>query len=349
MKRKDYILKLIVQHFIKTAQPVGSKTLIEEYDLQYSSATIRAEMNALEQEGLLEKTHTSSGRVPSSQGYQYYISNLRDSNINEEIKHRIQTVLDQKIASIDEIIKESCEILAHMTNLASVVLGPDSKQEKLVSIQIIPLSNKSATAVFVTDQGYVENKTFVINDESSIDDVKECIKLLNDRLVGTPVSELVEKMESIKPLLSDYIIDHDVVYQALLQTFLRFANDRLETYGKSELLKQPEFANDADKLKKIIDLLDNPTQIKQYVKDKKGDGIIVKIGDSESNDDVSVVSANISIDGVKEGTISILGPKRMDYDQVLSTLEYVVAAISNHFDSKKGVKHDGKEGKQKGK
>lgn len=347
MNRKDYILKLIVQHFIKTAQPVGSKTLIEEFNLNYSSATIRAEMNALEQDGLLEKTHTSSGRVPSSKGYQYYISNLREANINEEIKYRIQTILDQKITSIDEIIKESCEILAHMTNLASVVLGPDSKQEKLVSVQIIPLSDRSVTAVFVTDQGYVENKTFVINEESSIEDVKECIKLLNDRLVGTPVSELVEKMEGIKPLLSDYIIDHDVVYQALLQTFLRFANDRLKTYGKSELLKQPEFANDANKLTKIIELLDNPNKMKEYLDDKENEGIIVKIADTDQGNEVSVVSANISIDGVNEGSISILGPKRMDYDQVVSTLEYVVKAISNHFDTNKGGKTSGQERKER--
>ena len=142
MNRRDRILKLIVEHFIKTAQPVGSQTLINEYGLNYSSATIRAEMNALEGDGLLEKTHTSSGRVPSSKGYRYYIDNLRERSVSEEFKYQMQTILDQKTQSIENVIKESCEILSQMTSLASIVLGPNAKEEKLASVQIIPLSRK---------------------------------------------------------------------------------------------------------------------------------------------------------------------------------------------------------------
>ena len=162
LSRRDLILKHIVEHFIKTALPVGSQTLIQNYELNFSSATIRNEMLALENAGLLEKTHTSSGRIPSSKGYQYYVDHLRNKSVDERIKQQLQVILSQKAQSVTEIIQKSSEILSNMTKLASVVLGPNAQQEKLMSIQVTPLENNSATVVFITDSGYVENKTFVL-------------------------------------------------------------------------------------------------------------------------------------------------------------------------------------------
>src|SRR5574344_2485390 len=173
MTRQDEILKLIVEHFIKTAEPVGSKTLQEVYKLEVSSATIRNEMNALEQDGYLEKTHTSSGRVPSEKGYQYYAEHIRETSVDEGAKNALANVLSEKSKSVEEVMKESCEILSHMTNLASVVLGPSVQQERLAKVQLIPLSKNSATAVFVTDQGYVENKTFIVDEKLHMEDVEK--------------------------------------------------------------------------------------------------------------------------------------------------------------------------------
>jgi len=333
MNRRDKILKLIVDHFIKTAQPVGSQTLLDEYHLEYSSATIRSEMNALEGVGLLEKTHTSSGRVPSSQGYRYYVDNLREKSLDEEIKHRIQTVLNQKVQSADEVIKESCQILSHMTNLVSVVLGPNANEEKLVNLQIIPISEKSATAVFVTDTGYVENKTFSIGEKIRINDVQSCVKLLNDRLSGTPISELVIKMQAIKPLISDLIVGHDILYQAMLETFLRFASDRLSLYGRERLLDQPEYSTDIHKLKKILQMLNSPDLLRDIT--KEGDNeLTIRIGEDDNDyEDVAVVSAKLKVPGQKEGSIAIVGPRRMDYSKVINYLEYVVESIEKHFET----------------
>jgi len=333
MNRRDKILKLIVDHFIKTAQPVGSQTLLDEYHLEYSSETIRSEMNALEIDGLLEKTHTSSGRVPSSKGYRYYVDNLREKSLDEEIQHRIQTVLNQKVQSAEEVIKESCEILSHMTNLVSVVLGPNANEEKLVSLQIIPISEKSATAVFVTDTGYVENKTFNVGEKIKIDDVQSCVKLLNDRLSGTPISELVIKMQAIKPLISDLIVGHDILYQAMLETFLRFASDRLSLYGRERLLDQPEYSTDIHKLKKILQMLNSPDLLRDIT--KEGDNeLTIRIGEDDNDyEDVAVVSAKLKVPGQKEGSIAIVGPRRMDYAKVINYLEYVVESIEKHFET----------------
>ncbi|MDD4154631.1 MAG: heat-inducible transcriptional repressor HrcA [Bacilli bacterium] len=332
MNRRDKILKLIVDHFIKTAQPVGSQTLIDEYHLDYSSATIRSEMNALESDGYLEKTHTSSGRVPSSKGYRYYVDNLREKSLDEEIKHRIQTVLDHKVQSAEEVIKESCEILSHMTNLVSVVLGPNASEEKLVSLQIIPISERSATAVFVTDTGYVENKTFSIGEKIKIDDVQSCVKILNDRLSGTPISGLVGKMQAIKPLISDLIVGHDILYQAMLETFLRFASDRLSLYGREQLFEQPEYSHDINKLKKMMQMLNSPNMIRDITA-LNNDELTIHIGEDDNEmEDVAVISAKVKVPGHKEGSIAILGPRRMDYAKVINYLEYVVKTLEKHFE-----------------
>ena len=344
MNRRDKILKLIVDHFIKTAQPVGSQTLIDEYALDYSSATIRSEMSDLENDGYLEKTHTSSGRVPSSKGYRYYVDNLRDKSVDEEIKHRIQMVLEQKVQSTEEVIKESCEILSHMTNLVSVVLGPNASEEKLVSLQIIPIGDKAATAVFVTDTGYVENKTFNIGDEIRIDDVQSCVKLLNDRLSGTPISELVGKMQVIKPLITDLIVGNDILYQAMLETFLRFASDRLSLYGRDKLFDQHEYSHDINKLKKMMQMLNSPNMIRD-ITDLGGSELTIHIGEDDNDlEDVAIVSAKVKVPGHKDGNIAILGPRRMDYAKVINYLEYVVATLEKHFESQddENIKQGGK-------
>lgn len=329
LSRSDTILKYIVEYFIKTAQPVGSHTLIEVYHLNYSSATIRNEMYALEKLGLIEKTHSSSGRVPSANGYKYYCDKLRDTKVDEELKQSLQLVLDQRVKSVEEIIKRSCEILSHMTNLVSVVMGPDEEKEKLASVQLVKISDNTITAIFVTDKGYVENKTFILEGNISTDELVKCMDILNQRLKGTPVSQLITKMEALKPVLSDYVISHDVVYQALMETFLRFASDRLSLYGREEIFNNPEFKQDAEKLERVFKLLGDSSIFKTV--ETKEDGITLNIGDVEGNPDVSMVTAKIKVGDEGEQTLTLLGPTRMDYAKVLSALEYLTDELNKYF------------------
>lgn len=329
LSRSDTILKHIVEYFIKNAQPVGSHTLIEQYHLPYSSATIRNEMYALEKLGYIEKTHSSSGRVPSSKGYKYYCEKLRDNAVDDELKHSLQLVLDQRIKSVEEVIKQSCEILSHMTNLVSVVMGPDEDKERLANVQLIQISDNTITAVFVTDKGYVENKTFILEDNISTKEIVQCMDLLNERLKGTPVNQLIEKMQSLKPVLSDYVISHDVVYQALMETFLRFASDRLSLYGREELFNNPEFKQDTEKLERVFKMLADQSLFKNV--ETKENGITLNIGDVQGNPDVAMVSAKFKV-GEGEQTLTLLGPTRMDYDKAMSALEYIVNQLNIYFD-----------------
>ena len=344
LSRSDAILKLIVEYFIKHAQPVGSQTLIEEYNLPYSSATIRNEMYALEKMGLIEKPHTSAGRVPSSQGYKYYCEYLRDKTVDDSLKYSLQTVLNQKMKSVEEIIKQSCEIISHMTNLVSVVMGPDEKSECLAKVQLIPISENTMTAIFVTDKGYVENKTFIVPNDMKVEEVIKCVDVLNQRLTGTPIPDLVEKMESLKPIIQDYVVSHDVLYQAMLETLLRFASDRMSLYGREELFNHPEFKNDAEALYRVMKLLDNQSIFKNVDKElsKQDDDLLVKIGDIEGNPDVSLVTAKIKIGDEGENMISLVGPKRMDYDKALAAIEYLVEELNKYFSENGGDSDGGK-------
>lgn len=166
-KRQELILKAIVEEFINTAEPIGSKTLVELYGLNYSSATIRNEMNFLENAGYLEKTHTSSGRVPSTNGYRYYVEHLLNANLDDKEKYQLQSVFNEDIP-FEDIIQKSCDILSNMTNLTSLVLGPDSNKQCLSHIRLFPLDEKSAVAVIITDNGHTENKTFHFDEDVSL-------------------------------------------------------------------------------------------------------------------------------------------------------------------------------------
>ena len=343
LTRSDLILKYIVEYFIKNAQPIGSHTLIEEYHLPYSSATIRNEMFALEKMGYIEKPHQSAGRVPSSKGYKYYCKYLRDKGIDEALKNSLQVVLEQKIQSVEEVIKESCEILSHMTNLVTVVMGPDENKEKLASIQMVQISDNTITAIFVTDKGYVENKTFIVPENLKAGEIVNCVSLLNDRLKGTPIVELVEKTEALKPVLNDYIVGHDLVYQALLETFMRFASDRLSLYGRDELFTREEYKNDTEKLERVFKLLNDQQLLKEVKEEIKNDDEdrIIRIGDIEGNPDVSMVTAKIDLGEEGNRAITLLGPTRIDYDQALSALEYIAETLTDYF---KGLNNKGGKG-----
>lgn len=342
LNRSDTILKYIVEYYIKKAEPVGSQTLIDEFKLPYSSATIRNEMYALEKMGYIEKFHSSSGRTPSAKGYRYYCEHLRDGNVSESLKNSLQAVLDNKIKSIDEVIKASCEILSHMTNLVSVVMGPDENEERLANVQMVQISQNSITAIFVTDKGYVENKTFIVPKNISAKEIVDCVNLLNERLKGTPIVDLVDKMEALKPVLSEYVISHDLIYQALLEAFVRFASDRLSLYGREELFNHEEYKNDVDKLEKIFKLLGNNQLLKDVDKEVKNkNGKVLKIGDIEGNPDVSMITAKVDLGEEGETSISLLGPTRIDYDKAISALEYIAEELSKYFNGfNKGGKSD---------
>ncbi len=330
-KRKVEIFKAIVEEFIQTAEPVGSKGLLEKYQMDYSSATTRNEMMELESMGLLEKTHTSSGRIPSTQGYRFYVEHLMEDRVDDRIEFAIAQVFSDRRLNIEEIIKRSCDILSQMSNLTSVVLGPDAIYQRLESIQLLPLHERSAVAIFVTSEGHTESRIFNFESDVSIEDIQACCGVLNQRLKGTPLNEVVEKMLIIKPILANTVVRYEMLFEAFINAFIRFASDNIYFSGLNNLMYQPEFA-DVEKLKQMLKMLEN-SQLWRTIGSGKGD-VLLKKGEHSQliwMDDMAVVSSKFSLGGKEEGQLMVVGPTRMEYDRVLSMLETIAIAIERIY------------------
>lgn len=334
LERKEEILKAIVEEFIRTAQPVGSETLLKKYQLKCSSATIRNAMAALEKEGYLEKTHVSSGRVPSSKGYQYYLEKLDNSSmmttIDMEFQREFQRILNNKSKSVEDVLSQSCEILSEMTKMATVVLGPRANDEKLVSVQLVKLSNNSAMGIFITDSGYVEKKTFVIDDKNSgaYETLKNAVSLLNDRLSGTPISELEDKARLLKPIaISLFGKEGDLVIQAFMETLLSFTKKRYQVYGQKNLLNMPEFSNDINSFLSAVETLEDPSKLEKNLSENDNLGFCNVGFTNENKGDFAIISKAVN----GKDQIAVVGPKRMDYKRILSALEYVVYMLDKYY------------------
>ena len=248
--RQLLIFKCIVEEFIETAEPVGSKTLMTKYELPYSSATIRNEMSYLEEHGYLEKTHTSSGRIPSTLGYRFYVNTIMQPNVDDEVKNQVALLMGARERSLNEIIQESCQILSELTHLTTVALGPNSSYERLQHITLVPLNEKTITAIIVTDKGHVENRIFNIKNTEYLEDLKNCVNVMNDLLDGTPINQIVYRLErDVKPILSTKIKEHEILFNAFLEAFMKFANNSVYFSGKENMLYQPEY-NDVNKLRR---------------------------------------------------------------------------------------------------
>lgn len=338
MDRRDDVLRMIVETFIETASPVGSKSLIEKYNLNISSATIRNVMQELENEGYIEKPHTSGGRIPSTNGYQYYIDNLRKSNIDSDVKYKLQTMLDNRLKSVQEILSKSCEVLSQMTNMASIILGNSDMEESLASLQLVPISNNSSTVIFVTSKGKVVNKTFFFDESLRLSDLQKCVDILSKRLVGTKICEIKDKLDVIKPIIQDYLIDGDLMYQSLLSTLSSLTNSKVIIYGREKLLEQPEFNNDPNDIKTLIKLLESPDFFKDITDETlKSNGISVKIGNDQSQyKNISILSAKVDLPGARDNIISLIGPVRMDYSNAISILKGLINEIDIKYNKKEG-------------
>ena len=333
LARKDEILKHIVEEFIQTAQPVGSKALLQKYDLNCSSATIRNTMAELEKEGMLEKTHISSGRVPSAKGYQYYLDHLDNSSlmnsVDMEFQREFQEVLKNRSKSVEYVVAKSCQMLSEMTNMATVVLGSKASDESLVSIQLLRLTDKTAMGIFITDSGYVEKKTFVVNSEDvTFQQLTNAIGMLNERLAGTKIVDLEAKLKALQPIVTKmYGTSGDVIIQAFLESIVNFTRKRYEVYGEKNLLSLPEFSSNKETFLNAFEALRDPNSLEKNFSEKDDLGNVNIAFTNANKGDFAIVSKQFNGDN----SLAVVGPKRMDYKKVLSALEYIVYMLDRYY------------------
>ena len=319
--RQKNILKFIVEEYVKTVKPVSSNAICKK--LNCSSATIRNEMVILEELGYLEKNHYASGRQPSELGYRYYVENLMTpKDLTGEDMLKLQTIFHNNSLVLSDAIEKSLELVAEITNYTSVVLGKTSDENKLKKVEVISLEQYKVLTMLITDKGYVEYKNLYLPN-TDIEEVIKTVNLINKMIVGTPVREINEKLEyDVKPVIAKYVKQHEMLYNAFYDAFSSFTNKSSDIHfaGKNNFLKQPEF-NNIEKVKELLAKFDDVETISEMEEQKNG--INVYIGkETELSDDVSVIKTKYSYNG-EEGTIAIIGPKRMEYQRVVNLLNYI--------------------------
>ena len=318
--RQSQILKLIVERYIKEPIPVGSKVISKA--LNCSSATIRNEMVVLEEAGLLEKTHTSSGRIPSETGYRYYVDNLMElKEMNAEDMLKLQIIFHNQQLALSDCISKSLQLISDMTNYTSVVLGNTSHDNLLKQIDVVVIDNDQIIVLVVTNKGHVEHKNVRLSNVS-LEEVKKVVNLINNLIVGTPIDEVSMKLEfEIKPIIGKYVSQHEQIYKAFYNVFTDFSNQNVSVVGKNNILKQPEF-NNITKIRELFDKLDDKTLLEGSILDDENN-IVIKIGKENNIDnDMTVIKTKFKTPS-EEGTIAIIGPKRMEYDRVVNMLEFI--------------------------
>lgn len=329
--RQKIILKAIVEEFVRTNEPVGSKTLTnnEYFALNVSPATIRNDMAVLEELGLIEKTHTSSGRIPSEAGYKLYVQLVMEEKQSVESFPLIDEIFEKDLISREEAIKESVSLISEITNYAAVVLGTSSYNAKIKKVQFVSLTDRHAVLIMVTDQGYVESKKIIIPEDIKAYEMERIVNILNQILYDCPISEIDKRIKEHldQDNISAFLTYYDNFISALTRLFTEMAQDKYFLTGQSKILSQPEF-QDVNKAKEILSVIENQ-EFLQTIQIRKN-GISVKIGgenEIHAMKDCTVITVPYELDDGKTGAIAVIGPTRMHYQKVIPLLEYIAKNI----------------------
>lgn len=332
--RQKLILKAIVELYAQDAQPVGSKLLTSLPYLDFSSATIRYDMAQLEELGFLEKTHTSSGRIPSSKGYKYYVNHLftRDQEV-ADVFPLIDEIFDRHSHIKEQAVKEALELLSNLTNYTAMAIGPDVLEtSKIQKIDFIPLGEKNAVILIVTNHGHVQHENIRISDEMNMKDLKEVITTLDDLLKNKYLYEASQiiQTEFAKEEVSKFMKYQSKIIETFIQAFAQFATENFHLSGFSNVLGQPEFSN-VETIRQFVDMLDRRELVKLI---GTPEGLSIKFSEDMNllpMENYTVISIPYRVNENESGTIAILGPSRMEYKKVIPLLEYIAINMAKLY------------------
>lgn len=328
-QRQALILKNIIRIYTQTEEPVGSKHLMDELPIKVSSATIRNDMAKLEEMGLLDKTHSSSGRVPSIDGYRYYLDHLLEpSDVSDKDLAVIQRTFNQQYQMIDDIVAQSAKILSTLTSYTAITLGPDVSDIKLDGFRLVPLGNHQVMAILVTSAGTVQNQVFHIPPTVSGGDLEKAVRIVNDELVGLPLATVSQRIRSdIPAMLMKYATSSDGFLDIFGSVLKQAASDHFYVGGRLNLL---DFANnDVSSLKTLYSLFEKNDDLANLLQlpdiETNSDGeIIVRLGDQltpRTLQNYSLITATYDVMDHGRGMIALLGPTSMPYSRIIGLLD----------------------------
>ena len=328
-ERQELILKTIIQDFTNTHEPVGSKTVMNQLPIKVSSATIRNEMAVLEDKGLIEKTHSSSGRIPSTEGYRYYLDNLvQPLQLPEEMYHEIGYQFDQPFNQVDEIVKEAAKILSDLTDYTAFAEGPEAKDVMITGFRIVPLAPRQVMAILVTSDGGVKNQVYTLPRHILGEEVEQAVRLINDQLVGRNLKDI--NKDTFAQLSSNNVVGKNLPeFLELLESVIKdAASEQMYVDGQLNLLNNAE-NSDLQEIKSLYELINSNHLAGELIdlsdSQKEKYPVHVRLGSELQNDllkDFSLVTAEYSVGNYGRGTIAILGPRNMPYSEMIGLMEY---------------------------
>ena len=323
--RKIQILQAIINDYIATAEPVGSRTIAKKYNLGISSATIRNEMSDLEEMGFIIQPHASAGRIPSDLGYRLYVDRLMQKReLKQEEQQLLRSVVTRNISQIDYLMEETAKAISMLTNYTTLISEPVSKGAKLKQIRLLPLDSESVVLVIATDGNYIKNhvlKLSVVPEEQKLFDMGRCI---NNILKGCTWEDIDERVVAV-------LEKEPMLLSAIEKTTKGAQNIQVHLSGTKNILAFPEFS-DIQRAKSLFQTLEQKDVLITLLEEQKNDDMQILIGSEntlQSIKDCSVITTTYKMGDGTRGTIGILGPTRMDYSQVVSVLNSMVKNIEN--------------------
>ena len=334
-QRQRQILQAIIEEYINTAEPVSSGTIVENYHLGCSSATIRNDMAELERLGYIEKTHTSSGRVPSAKGYRFYVDELlNDEKISLDEIQFIKSKLETKVNEIEDLTKIATDTISEITHYTTVAIGPEASNNVITDVKLVSLGNRLLMAVVLTENGAIKETIIKYNEDITETQVESLNYLFKRKLIGKPLTKIDKPMEEyILESMEDQV---DVIKPIITQMNKSLEqSEKIYLEGANNVFDFPEFRK-IDTARNFLSILDTKEQVMEILNSGLAKDINVYIGEENEQDafkDLSIVTFKHTIGNKDLGTIGIIGPTRMDYSKVISVMKYISKKLNEKFKS----------------
>ncbi len=333
-ERKLIILKAIIDDYVSSAEPVGSRTIAKKANMNLSPATIRNEMADLEEMGYLTQPHTSAGRIPSDKGYRTYVNEILSGgrNDNEELV-KFQQYLEEKISEFHEIIKVASNLLSRITPYTAVSMVSSVKKLSVKAVQLVPIEAGKALTVVVMSNDVIKNKMVMLDTTVTPETVLRLSSIVNEQFAGLTAETVREfSINDLMLLLGSENLRILPLIDGVLDCINQCDDTEIHHEGEANLLIHPEFG-DVTKAKAMLEVLHKDDMLKDiFTTDENPNGLTIRIGAENPNEEISdcaVISATYSINDTCIGTIGVLGPKRMNYAKVITALEFIKKRL-NH-------------------
>ena len=330
--RQVLILQSIVENFIATNQPVGSKQIAQNID--FSSATIRNDMSKLEKEGLIKKTHISSGRVPSEKGYRYYVDYIKkDYELSNSENEKLKQLSGGDIVSENNYLEKNAIVLSDLTDCTAVILAPTKTDRRINKIEVILLSSHSILVILVTNIGEVFQQNYKLDADFTAEDIGEINNLLQSYFYDVDMATAHVMIHGeLEKYLKNKVNNYDMIVVALNRLLQNKIKKTVALGGKYNLLKQPDIDN-VEKLKEVVSLLEDDKIVELLDNNEVTDKPSIKIGTElklGNIDDLSLVSSSYNT-SKGQGVIAVFGPKRMDYSKIMTLIACVRDNLNNNL------------------